>query len=302
MRLAFAFADRPKWPKSRWLFSAAARLGHFGRHVTTPLELKAADRECERIVFEMKGAGLCMADVLSIARNHESWWTCLWVDLIATDAGKALADQPAFVAFADYLRAMDVVTVKERSLLPEYRALGINAQYLDQGCPSDIGECRHVDKPEWDALVWGSSKGYRQRVADVRALIDAGHSVAWAGHPGCKPRGCVCLPWCPPEKLPELASRAAVTLGVDSRHDIDGYWSDRFWLACGMGSCHVRRWTEGLPVGLPAPTYRTTDELVALVERLRTDRAERERIGRESRAWTMANHTYEHRVKELLGY
>ena len=93
----------------------------------------------------------------------------------------------------------------------------------------------------------------QQRRADVRTLVDAGFNVAWAGD-GDKPQGVASIPWTHPDYLPALMSRAAVTLCVDLRHDVAGYWSDRLWLALGAGACVVRRFTEGQP-GLPYLSY-----------------------------------------------
>jgi len=163
----------------------------------------------------------------------------------------------------------------------------------------------HRDTPEWDVLLWGCVRGYRQRKGDVRALIDAGFRVAWAGHPsGVLPQGVEPLPWCEPLDLPALASRAAVVLGVSARNDIDGYWSDRFWLALGMGACLVHRATPGLPRHSPAcyAVYRDEAELIDVVAELRSDRITRQWAGDIARRWVMDNHTYEHRVCEVLNH
>jgi hypothetical protein len=300
MRIACVYPDRRKWPKFDWVRQALDRLGHTVRHVRTVQELREADGWAERVLFEHKAAGLCIPDLLAIAEQHESYWVQWWFDLVAVEPGKSLDQQDPFRAFGEVMRAMDVCLVRERSLIGDYRALGINATWSDQGCPGDMPACEHQEIPEFDVVLWGSSRGYRQRCEDVRALVGAGFVVAWAGHPGAKPRGVVPLPWCPPERLPELASRAAVVLSADYRHDLDGYWSDRLWLALGMGACVLRRWSPGLPKGTPCHVYPDAGELVALVDRLRGDRAAREALGHQAREWTMSGHTYEHRLREVL--
>jgi hypothetical protein len=115
------------------------------------------------------------------------------------------------------------------------------------------------------------------------------------------------LSFCPPELLPELASRAKIVLCCDYRHDIDGYWSDRLWIALGMGACVLRRTSPGLPVSetnygvVPWIKYDDEYELdkyhVELLGEGATHRAE---LGAMARKWVMENHTYQHRCRELL--
>ena len=112
-----------------------------------------------------------------------------------------------------------------------------------------VSRRNHVEKPN---SAMATTKR-RQRRADVRTLVDAGFNVAWASD-GDKPQGVASIPWTHPDYLPALMSRAAVTLCVDLRHDVAGYWSDRLWLALGAGACVVRRFTEGQP-GLPYLSY-----------------------------------------------
>jgi len=306
MRVAFVYPNRAKrWPKFEWVREALARLGHDTRAVRTAKELREADAWAEVVLFEHKCPCMSPADLLTVAKHHRARWVQWWFDLVATDPGRPLEQQELVRAFAPVMGAMDVVLVKERGLLAEYAALGITAKWGDQACPAAMRPCEHRDTPEWDVLLWGCVRGYRQRKGDVRALLDADFRVAWAGHPsGVLPQGVEPLPWCEPLDLPALASRAAVVLGVSARNDIDGYWSDRFWLALGMGACLVHRATPGLPRHSPAcyAVYRDEAELISVVAELRSDRITRQWAGDIARRWVMDNHTYEHRVCEVLNH
>jgi hypothetical protein len=151
--------------------------------------------------------------------------------------------------------------------------------------------------PGWIGINRGES--WKQRVRDVQALVSAGFSVAWAGHPESRPRGVVPLPFTMPMMLPALASRSAVTLCVDYRSDVDGYHSDRTWVALGMGACVVRRWSPGLPE-LPCFEYHDHDELIDTVRRLAADLPRRQQTGERARAFVMEGHKYQDRVTELL--
>lgn len=301
VRVALVYTERTRWPKFRWVHDALERLGHPVRAVRTANELREADAWAELVIFQHKAAGLCPADILAVAPDRHVRWAQWFFDLVATDPGQPLAGQALVKAFLPIMRAMDAVFVKERGLLGQYREFGVNAAWLDQGCPSTMPPCEHAGRPEFDVVLWGSVRGYRQRIADVKSVLQAGFSVAWAGRPsGNTPPGVVALPFVPPLQLPELASRGAVVLCVDYRHDLDGYWSDRVWLALGMGACVVRRWTPGMNPALPLYTYNTGDELIEIVGRLRGDVDHRRAIGRAAREFVMAGATIEHRARELL--
>ena len=323
MNVALVYPERPAWPKMRWVKDAIDSLGHRTRHVNTQgrnatailEDVAAADAECDLILFCQKGFGLSAADLCDLAEERRALWGQWWFDLLAVDHTLPLCEQSCLrekdgggqYQDADMLRLMrmmDLVFVKERSLVRDYHALGVNARWLDQACPSWLGACEHASPPEFDVLVFGSrGMAWRQRRRDAGDLVREGFTVAWAGHPdGDVPPGCQPLPFCPPEKLPELASRAAVVLCVDARHDVEGYWSDRLWLATGMGACVVRRFTPGLPGGVVAHTRLTSESagLFYSVRRLCGSPGLRRSLGTAARRYVMANHTYEHRVQELL--
>lgn len=301
MRVALVYPERAVWwPKFAWVADAARRLGHDTRIVRKASELAEADAWADVILFEHKSPCMAPADVLRISTGRKARWVQWWFDLVATDPGRRLADQELMRSFLPIMRAMDEVLVREAGLLGEYRALCINARWLDQGCPADLAACEHRETPEWDVLLWGQANGYRQRRADARALADAGFKVAWATHYGDLPPGVMGLIYCPAMALPKLASRAAVTLCVDLRHDLRGYWSDRLWLALGMGACVVRRDTPGLNPALPLYTYQDTAGMIDLVGSLRSDVEHRRAIGAVAREYVMGAHTYEHRIAELL--
>ncbi len=311
MRIAVARPRHTNWPKFDWVAKAAEALGHSVRRFGSKDNLAEVDAESDVLLFSHKGSGIGAPNITAVS-EHNAVWVTWQFDLMALGKNVPLAESPAFNKWTSQnkweptdnlrcLRAMDCVGVKERGLLKEYAALGVNAFYADQGCPSNMPRCEHREIPEWDVLLFGcSGDDRRQRRQDVSSLLAEGFTVAWAGHVGEGiPSGVLPLPFCPALELPKLASRAAVVLGVDFRHDLEGYWSDRVWLALGMGACHVRRHTDGM-TGLPMATYRTTGELIKHVSELRTDRRRRETTGHLARSIVMDHHTYESHLEELL--
>ncbi|HEX7379644.1 MAG TPA: glycosyltransferase [Pirellulales bacterium] len=240
--------------KPSWVAAGFRAAGHDVRLVHDLAGVQAADAQCDLILFDHKASGMSRAGLAELANKRRTrqllplpkgegtLWLQWWRDLIAVDPTKPLAEQDYIRSFGDIMRGMNIVFVKERSLLDEYHALGINAHWLDQACPADMPACEHRERPAWDVLVLGSP-GYTQRRADARALADAGFRVLWAGMAASDPvpPGVQWHPWVHPLELPKLASRCGVVLGVDWRSDLPGYTSDRAYLACGMGACYLAR-------------------------------------------------------------
>jgi hypothetical protein len=215
-------------------------------------------------------------------------------------------------SFGGLMRAMDLVLVKERSMLDEYAALGVRAAWLDQACPEEMPPCSPAEHPEWDVLVLGST-AYDQRRQDAAALAAAGFRVAWAGLPGRDPVpvGVEWLPWRhPTRELPRLAGSAAIVLGVDFRSDVPGYTSDRSYLVAGMGACYVARVTDYGADSAPGPAspaaevaawiYDDRESLANVARTALADRDERRRRAERSRAIVMSRHTYRRRAEQIV--
>jgi len=113
------------------------------------------------------------------------------------------------------------------------------------------------------------------------------------------PAGVDSVPIVEPLELPKFLSRAAVVC-ADYRHDLEGYWSDRFWLALGLAACVVRRFSPGLAPLVPPYIYHDRDQLVRIVSDVVSDPLSRRRMGALGRHQTMRNATYESRLEELL--
>lgn len=290
--IGLVYKARPRWPKFHWVHEALMGLGHRCFHITSLAELREAESSCALILFEQRDPGLGPKQIRDWERSGSAIWAQWWFDLLWDQPNEPLMER-----FGPMLRRFDLVFVKERARLADYAAAGIRAVYLDQGCPADIGEAK--GEPEFDVLTFGSSRReYGQRTADVLALVAAGFNVAWAGD-GTPPVGVTALPWTHPAQLPGLISRAALTLCVDLRDDVDGYWSDRLWLALGAGACVVRRRTVGEPTGSYS-SYGNHAELVRIVLELLARPEERRRLASEARQTVLSHNTYRNRCEELL--
>jgi hypothetical protein len=347
--------------KPTWVADGFRAAGHSVRFVHDLAGVRAADADCDLVLFDHKASGLNRAALAELAQcrrgpqylplppgegrgegglqgrmhghsipphpnplpeGEGTVWLQWWRDLIAVDPNKSLADQDYIRSFGAVMRGMDIVFVKERSLLDEYHQLSINAHWLDQACPAEMPACEHRERPDWDVLVLGSP-GYAQRRADARALAEAGFRVLWAGMAASDPvpPGIEWHPWVHPLELPELVSRCGVVLGVDWRSDLPGYTSDRLYLACGMGACYIARcdhlplppgegWAEGgrqqntltfsaPQTALAAWVYDNVDDLIEIVGIAVSDVSERRSRGEQSRQLVMERHTYAHRASGI---
>lgn len=296
--------------KPGWVADGFREAGHDVRRCHTLDELAAADRECDLLLFDQNAAGLqhiSLAESAERRDSHNIW--ALWQrDLIASEFGKPLAEQCTIQTHGRLFKALDIVFVKERSMLDEYASLGINARWLDQASTSEVPKCEHPERPDYDVLVFGCTD-YRQRQSDVRALIGAGFRVLWLADVGELPPGVAGHPWVHPRNLHEVVSRCGVVLGVDLRSDVPGYTSDRTYMAAGMGACYVARVEDygadsishSPAADVAAWVYSEQEQLLRIVSQALADRRERERRGMQSRKRVMSKHTYKHRAEEICG-
>jgi len=303
--------------KPGWVADGLRAAGHEVRRVHDLAGVKAADGECDLLLFDQHGAGCNVGSLAELAAVRQAVWVQWWRDLLLYDRAKALADQDHIRTFGRFLRAIDGVLVKERAQLAAYAELGIAAEYLDQACPADMPQCEHPQRPDFDVLVLGTT-AYPQRRDDARILAATGYRVLWAGLAGSDmlPPGVVGHPWVhPTRELPALAGRCGLILGVDYTTAVQGYTSDRSWLAGGMGACYIARvdveaygaeWSYcELAKAAPAMhaaswCYESTEGLLACVRLALCSRDERERRGQAARRRIMAEHTYRNRAEVMV--
>jgi hypothetical protein len=300
MRIGIAAARTPIWPKMDWLEEAAGRLGHETVRSTCSDELPPLLQSCDVVLAGHKSLAGRWVNIRRAVDGRRCPLVYVWFDLVATKPGVPIREQPLFANHRGMFQVSDLVVVKERDLVDDYRQSGANAVFIDQGIPSDYPAVEPRDEYEWDLLVWGQSGGlYRERKRDVRAVSDAGYRVAWAtaeSPPGGKIEH---VPWTHPRDLPQLASRARCVLSCGARNDVAGYVSDSFWMAVGMGSCVLRKRTPGIPDG-PYMVYHTHEELIEAMDWVRRSPEQARDLGRAARTWVMEHHTVEHRLDEIL--
>lgn len=284
--------------KPGWCIDALNRLGHTAFRCTNLSGVIDADASSDVLLFMQASAGLNRVDLVAASEARKARWVQWYWDLIYREPGKPLAQQVYVSGFLDVMRAMDLVLVKERGLISEYRQLGVPASWCWQAAPSWLPEAGVSSPPRWDILLWGTSRGYDQRFADAAAVAKAGYRVAWATSQGPVPAGVEPVPWQSPGELPSLAGQATLVLSVDYA-DVEGYCSDRLFLAGGMGCCVLHR------TGYDAPfnglwSYETQADLLDAARLLLGEPALVAATRNLARQQVMAEHTYERRLGQLL--
>lgn len=287
--------------KAGWVAEGFRAIGHDVVRAHNIQGLREVDQDCQLVVFDQYDCALDPPTVYEISKTKRAAWFQYWRDLIDYLPDVPLEKQIKGRDLLPMMRAMDLCLVKERNRIADYKQIGITAQWFDQACPSDMPHVKHEKDPRWDVLIFGSSCDRPHRRDDAAFLAREGFKVAWAGTPSSDglPADVEPVVWTHPYALPALASHAACVLCVDHRVDVDGFVSDRVYLAAGMGACLVRRYSPGA-VELPSFTYRNQVELYQMVARLKKDRKERKAVGEAARKEVMRNHTYEVRAKQIV--
>lgn len=298
MKIGIAAAQTPTWPKMDWVEQAARNLGHDVVRVTSSAELPELLSYSDFVILGHKSLSGRWPNIRTAIKNRQCPIVYWWFDLVAIEPGVPIVEQHYFKQWKPLFERSDVVLVKELSLLDEYREAGVNAHYVDQGCPANMPSVDGKRGKDWDLLVWGQGSGhYHHRVHDVQEAVKQGFKVVWAG---ASVPGTESLPATSAFELPELASRARCVLSCGRRNDVGGYWSDQFWMATGMGACVARRGTPQLPWDAPFMLYHNGYELSDTLRWARNNPAETVQLGRMARQWVMENHTIEHRIQELI--
>lgn len=129
----------------------------------------------------------------------------------------------------------------------------------------------------WDLVFVGNNGGadresMRRVIAD---LLPTRHRLAvWGGGwQGLLPEGVWQGKYVPPEELPALYASAWIVLNDHQREMREhGFLNNRTFDALACGAIVVSDHVEGAGEGLPIHTYRTREELHAVVDRLLADR------------------------------
>ena len=109
------------------------------------------------------------------------------------------------------------------------------------------------------------------------------------------------------EEFAKVCSSSAICLGINPAHatHVTDWVSNRLWLTILGGGFYLGAWGEGLARmlhdGEHCAFYRDRDECVRLVEEYLHDAPRRDAIRRQGEAFVRRYHTFDERIRNLLG-
>ena len=109
------------------------------------------------------------------------------------------------------------------------------------------------------------------------------------------------------EEFAKVCSSSAICLGVNPAHatQVTDWVSNRLWLTILGGGFYLGGWGAGLATmlhdGEHCAFYRDRDGCVRLVREYLGDPERRDRIRRQGEAFVRRHHTFDERIKNLLG-
>jgi len=228
----------------------------------------------------------------------------LWsFDLVAMDPTRPLHEQARW--HGDAWRTLDVMLVRERSLVGEYRRHGVPAHWSDQACwPANcIGR---TFAPVHPCDVGFAGQGYahggrRELVGTLAQRHDVHvwchNERSWDGLDVTWHRGLY------DGNFGQIVADAKVIIGTNYRNDLDGCWSNRLWEVLGAGGFFLTRRVPGLADvvtdGVHCVMFDTVADAVAKAAYYLAHPAERQRIARQGQTHAWMHHTYAHRLRDL---
>lgn len=208
---------------------------------------------------------------------------------------------PRWIEMAKHL---DLVFVKERGHLDRYAAMGIHGVYVDQACdPEDEPAESFPDSSVCDIAFFGRIDS--SRISHLRSMKPVGRTVVYSNRwwkwslAGFDARPAVYG-----NALAERVAAARIVYGESARHDVAGYWSDRVYRILGHRGFFLTKFTPGLEASFVNHEhlvwFERSDDLRPLAQRYLADPESRQRIAEAGFRHVRENHTYDHRVREIL--
>lgn len=196
----------------------------------------------------------------------------------------------------------------DKNFVPDLRARGIKAFYLPAGVFEDECYIHPTYNPnEFDTdIIFVGSRGYHPEWQWRPKLIDwlsetYGDRFKHYGGDGLGTvRG---------DDLNRIYARSKIAIGdtLCLNYDYPDYFSDRLFESTGRGAFTIFPYVSGLEnffkIGDEIETYRygSTSDIAMKIEHYLTHNEERERIRHAGHLRTRFNHTYTHRLLELIG-
>lgn len=204
------------------------------------------------------------------------------------------------------MKSMDLVLLRERGLFPIYKRRGINVRYLDQACwaPMFRVPLAHYN-PIADVAFTGSCYEEGGRLSLLQHMASRFNVHVWSKDKRWK--DFKKITWHPEGlydgRMRTLGSKAKLSVAINYRNDIDGYWSNRMWLLMASGVCMLVHYVPGLEDvvedGKHCVFFDSHGQCLSLARKYLDDDSARARIADAGRVLALSKHSYENRLEEL---
>lgn len=209
---------------------------------------------------------------------------------------------PRVMAFA--LKS-DAVFTTARGYVPAFRDAGVpQAYYLRTGC--DLTDHHPVSARaefESDIAFIGGARG-KDRV-DLLKRVQARYALTyygpgWEKAMGVTPR----MEEVYPENYRAICSSAKILIGIDTRDDLDLYFSNRTWLSLACGAFLLTRYVPNLEEHFTNHEhlvwFKSPEECLEMIEYYLPREELRRQIANQASNYVREYHTFRHATAEML--
>jgi spore maturation protein CgeB len=275
------------------------KLKHWGDRVTRTLLRGWVRTFRPHLVLVGKGLGLRPEVLREACAGRRS---ALWYHDIRVPPDPAIVERA---------RQVDTMFLAPGGQAREYEALGVRrAVFLPEATDPITVDRLEPPRAAYASDVVFLGSGYDEYRADVLRRLARrfnlrvwGHSwERWGAEVGWTGRQ---ARW---RDFARVCASARIVLGISPSFNaatpVWGYSSNRMWRTLACGGFYLTHHTPGLDTlatdGEHCAFYRNEDHLHAQIERYLSDDAARERIRAAGRRWTLAHHTFDHRILNIL--
>lgn len=204
----------------------------------------------------------------------------------------------------------DFIFTNARESVADYRAAGVpNAFWLPVGCAPEVHR-RVGSEPAWESEVCFAGDWEDKREALLLKLAPLCKLRIFGPWKKKLAKGSPLLPllhdgFFTPEQMARMFSSAKLVINLHTWFEKFDYGTNpRLFEAAGCGAAQLVDWKREIPElfkeGEEILTYRKLDEVAVRVKELLAEPERLKKMGEAAQRRAYAEHTYEHRMRELL--
>lgn len=319
MKIILAGVFNVPWSTNHFMKKHLERLGHqvlpFELDWSHPRPLTLNERLWFKLSSSIKAQSLGRS-LLGLARSQEP-------DVVIVVKGKRLdptitmqlarqtlvvyryMDAPLHCYVARHSKASNLVFVTGKHLIePLSRITGRNnVHHLLEGCDPEVHKPAGYDQSyTCDVAFVGAPAP--DRINLIRACYQAGHKVKIWGQPDW-PRDLDYIgKFAYGEEFAKVCASAKIVLGINSRNDCPGYFSDRVFLTLACRGFHLTCYVPGLEEYFDdfkhLAWFKDQTEMLQLIKKYIGNDADRAGIAAAGQELVYQKHTWERSMRSMM--